>query len=56
MKYTVIVSVRGSVVLDIQAENINEAKRIAEEEVCNMDFNRLENIDLEVAGAWRDEA
>ena len=56
MKYTVVVSVRGSVVLDINAENINEAKRIAEEEVGNMDFNRLENIDLEVAGAWRDEA
>lgn len=55
MEYTVVVSVRGSVGLNIQAENINEAKRIAEEVISEMDFNRLENIDWVVFDAWEEE-
>lgn len=52
MKYTVAVSVRGSVYLTVEAENENEARRIADEEVSDMDFNALENIDWDVMNTW----
>lgn len=56
MEYTVVVSVRGSVCLNIEAESEEEAKRIADEKVCGIDFNALENIDWVVMDAWPDHA
>ena len=56
MEYTAVVSVRGSVCLNIEAESKEEAKRIADEHVCEMDFNELEDIDWVVVNAWPDHA
>lgn len=56
MEYTVVVSVRGSVCLNIEAESKEEAKRIADENVCDMDFGALEDIDWVVMDAWPDHA
>ena len=56
MEYTVVVSVRGSVCLNIEAESKEEAKRIADEHVFEMDFNELEDIDWVVMDAWPDHA
>ena len=56
MTYTAVVSVRGSVYLEVEAESRQEAKRIAEEAVSEMDFNRLENIDLDVVDVWEEKA
>lgn len=53
MKYDVVVSVRGSVCLSIEADSQAEAERIADEHVCEMDFNALEDIDWVVMNAWR---
>lgn len=54
--FTVVVSVRGSVCLNIEAESKEEAKRIADENICDMDFNALENIDWVVMDAWCDHS
>ena len=56
MEYTVVVSVRGSVCLNIEAASKEEAKRIADEHVCDMDFGALEDIDWVVMNAWPDHA
>lgn len=56
MRFSVVVSVRGTVYAEIEADSPKEAKQIAEEEVSEMDFNRLENIDWDVVDVWKDEA
>ena len=56
MKFSVVVSVRGSVYVEVEADSPKEASQIAEEKVSEMDFNRLENIDWVVADVWEEEA
>lgn len=56
MKFSVVVSVRGSVYVEVEADSPKDAKKIAEEQVGEMDFNRLENIDWDVVDVWEDEA
>lgn len=52
MKFSVVVSVRGSVCVEVEADSPKEASQIAEEKVSEMDFNRLENIDWDVVDVW----
>ena len=56
MKYTVVVSVRGAVYAEVEADNPKDAKQIAEEKVSEMDFNCIEDIDLDVVDVWVEEA
>lgn len=49
MKYDVYVSVHGRVCVHIDAPNEAVAKKQAAEEVGEMDFGTLENIDWDVA-------
>lgn len=56
MKYKVVVSVQGAVYAEVEADNQKDAKRIAEEKVANMDFNCIEDIDLDAVDVWEEEA
>ena len=56
MKFSVVVSVRGTVYAEIEADTPKDAKKIAEEKVSEIDFNCLENIDWVVADVWEEEA
>ena len=56
MKYTVVVSVRGAIYLDVEADSREDACEIAEEKTAEMDFNCLENIDWDAVDVWEEEA
>ena len=51
MKYIVSVAVNGRVDVEVDAENFEEAKEKACQEVCDIDFNRLEFIEWEAVNA-----
>ena len=56
MKFSVVVSVRGAICLEVEADSREDACEIAEEKAGEMDFNRLENIDWHAADAWHAHA
>lgn len=47
MKYTVSVTVRGTMELEVEAQDLVQAKWMAIDEAANCDFNRLDNIDID---------
>ena len=53
-KFTVSISVRGSVYMEVEAETMKDAKEIAENKVGEMDFNCLENIDWFAVDVWEE--
>lgn len=53
MKYIVRVAVEGRVEVTVDADSIEEAKEIANDQVCDMDFGPLEDIEWDTATAWR---
>lgn len=56
MKFSVVVSVRGAICLEVEADSREDACEIAEEKTADMDFNRLEDIDWVVVDAWHAHA
>lgn len=51
MKYNVAVRVSGFVSVEVEASSMDVAKQIANDEVCDMDFGSLQNIDWEALSA-----
>ena len=51
MKYEVSIAVDGRIKVVVEAENFEEAKRKACEEVCDIDFGELEHINWDAENA-----
>ena len=51
MKYTVSIAVNGRVDIEVDADNLEDAKAKACSEVCDVDFGKLECIDWEAVNA-----
>ena len=51
MIYEVSVAVEGKVTVVVETDSFEEAKIIAYNEVCNIDFGELEDIDWKVVNA-----
>ena len=51
MKYSVTARVSGVVSVEVEASSMDVAMQIANDEVCDIDFGRLENIDWEALWA-----
>lgn len=54
MKTIVHIAVNGYVDVEVEATDINEAKQIACEEVCDMDFGPMRDIEWYAVG-YEDE-
>ena len=55
MKYTVSVAINGRIDVEVEAENFEEAKEKASQEVCEADFGSLECIDWYAVNAEADD-
>ena len=51
MIYEVSVAVEGRVTVVVETDSFEEAKNIAYNEVCDIDFGKLEDIDWQVVNA-----
>jgi len=58
--FTVVVCYEGGISLDVEANNIDEAKKKAEKEFMDMDYNEFINeindtIDWKICDAWEEK-
>lgn len=51
MRWQIEYSVEGMVLVTVEAEDVEEARKLAEKETCDMDFGPLENLDWEEVSA-----
>ena len=51
MKYIVSIAVNGRVNVEVEADNLEDAKAKACADVCDMDFGELECIDWDAVNA-----